>query len=147
MSLTIQVKQFSELTSLDLYRILQLRSEVFVVEQNCVYQDLDGKDEKALHVLGIKQNKMVAYARVFKPGDYFKLASIGRVVVAKKERSFKYGYAIVNASVAVIETNFNEKRMKISAQLHLTSFYNNCGFVEKGTSYLEDDIPHIVMIK
>ena len=79
--LNITVKSFNQLTINELYEVLQLRSEVFVVEQDCVYQDIDGKDQNALHVLGIKDNKIVAYTRLFKPGDYFNLASIGRVVV------------------------------------------------------------------
>ena len=147
MSLTIQVKYFSELTTQELYGILQLRSEVFVVEQNCVYQDIDGKDEKAIHVLGYKNQKIIAYTRVFKSGDYFERASIGRVVVAKKERSFKYGYAIVNKSIKIIEDQLKEEKIKISAQLYLKYFYNNLGFIEEGNSYLEDGIPHIAMIK
>ncbi|MBP0902903.1 GNAT family N-acetyltransferase [Mariniflexile gromovii] len=145
--LKIQVKTFSELSLHELYRILQLRSEVFVVEQDCVYQDIDGKDEKALHVLGFKNEKIVAYTRVFKPGDYFEFASIGRVVVAKNERAFKYGYDIMKVSIEAVETHFKEKKIKISAQAHLKSFYNNCGFIEVGDEYLEDDIPHIAMIK
>lgn len=145
--LKTQVKTFSELTHQELYRILQLRSEVFVVEQDCVYQDIDGKDDKALHVLGFKDEKIIAYARIFKPGDYFEFASIGRVVVAKNERAFKYGYDIMKVSIKAIETYFNEKKIKISAQAHLKSFYNNCRFIEVGESYLEDDIPHIAMIK
>ena len=83
------IKRFSELSTTELYQILQLRSEVFVVEQDCVYQDVDFKDQKALHVFGIKNDTIVAYSRIFKPTDYFKNASIGRVVVAAKER--KYG--------------------------------------------------------
>lgn len=145
--LKTQVKTFSELTHQELYRILQLRSEVFVVEQDCVYQDIDGKDDKALHVLGFKDEKIIAYARIFKPGDYFEFASIGRVVVAKNERAFKYGYDIMKVSIEAVQTYFNEKKIKISAQAHLKSFYNNCGFIEVGESYLEDDIPHIAMIK
>lgn len=143
--LKIEVKTFSELTLQELYRILQLRSEVFVVEQNCVYQDNDGKDEKALHVLGFKNGKIIAYTRLFKSGDYFENASIGRVVVAKNERSFKYGYDIMKVSMETIKTHFNEKTIKISAQAHLKSFYNNCGFIEFGEVYLEDAIPHIAM--
>ena len=81
------VKNFSELTTTELYKILQLRSEVFVVEQDCVYQDLDFKDQKSLHILGVKKNSIVAYTRIFKPGDYFDNASIGRVVVAFLERN------------------------------------------------------------
>tara|TARA_R110002050_G_scaffold54303_4_gene122938 strand:- start:24463 stop:24918 length:456 start_codon:yes stop_codon:yes gene_type:complete len=143
----IQVKTFSELTKQELYNLLQLRSEIFVVEQDCVYQDIDGKDEKALHVLGFKNEKIIAYTRIFKSGDYFEDASIGRVVVAKNERAFKYGYDIMKASVQAVENYFKEKKIKISAQAHLKSFYNNCGFKEIGEVYLEDDIPHIAMIK
>ncbi|WNH08682.1 GNAT family N-acetyltransferase [Thalassobellus suaedae] len=145
--LKIEVKTFSELTKLELYNLLQLRSEVFVVEQDCVYQDIDGKDIKALHVLGFKNEKIIAYTRIFKPGDYFEYASIGRVVVAKNERNFKYGYDIMKASVQAIENYFKVKKIKISAQAYLKSFYNNCGFKEIGEEYLEDDIPHIAMIK
>ena len=145
--ITTEVKTFSELTLQELYRILQLRSEVFVVEQDCVYQDIDGKDEKALHVLGFKNNKIIAYTRLFKAGDYFEYASIGRVVVAKNERAFKYGYDIMDVSIKAIKTHFKEQKIKISAQAHLKSFYNNCGFIEIGEEYVEDDIPHIAMIK
>ena len=93
--LTVITKTFSELSTLELYTILQLRSEVFVVEQDCVYQDIDDKDQKALHIIGFKNKKVVAYTRIFKPGDYFPKASIGRVVVAKNERAYGYGYQIM----------------------------------------------------
>ena len=86
--LKIVTKTFQDLNTEDLYAILQLRSEVFVVEQDCVYQDIDYKDQKAIHVIGYKNNKIVAYTRLFKPKDYFELASIGRVVVAKNETNF-----------------------------------------------------------
>jgi ElaA protein len=145
--LEIQIKSFSELTTQELYDILQLRSEVFVVEQNCVYQDIDKKDQKALHVLGLKNNQLVAYTRLFKPGDYLEYASIGRVVVAKNQRQYKYGYDIMKASIKAIKNNFNETTIKISAQAYLKRFYNNLGFNEIGEEYLEDDIPHIAMIK
>lgn len=145
--LNIEVKTFEDLTKQELYSLLKLRSEIFVVEQDCVYQDIDGKDEKALHILGFKNNKIVAYTRIFKPGDYFEFSSIGRVVVAKNERAFKYGYDIMNASITAIETHFKESKIKISAQAYLKTFYNNCGFKEIGEEYLEDDIPHIAMIK
>ncbi|MGB5420324.1 GNAT family N-acetyltransferase [Algibacter sp.] len=145
--LKIKVKTFEELTKQELYHLLQLRSDVFVVEQNCVYQDLDGKDEKALHVLGFKNYKLVAYTRIFKPGDYFDLASIGRVVVAKIERQHQYGFDIMNASAEAIKNHFKETSIKISAQVYLKKFYNSLGFNEIGNEYLEDDIPHIAMIK
>lgn len=143
----IQVKTFQELTPQELYDILQLRSEVFVVEQNCVYQDIDGKDPKALHVIGVKNNMIIAYTRLFKPGDYFENASIGRVVVAKNQRRFKYGYNIMKASITAIEDRFKSTAIKISAQAYLKSFYNNLGFKKTGVAYLEDGIPHIAMVK
>lgn len=145
--INIIVKTFTELTTMELYQLLQLRSQVFVVEQDCVYQDIDGKDQKSLHVLGFKNEKIVAYTRIFKPGDYFEQASIGRVVVAKNERQHKYGYDIMHASAEAIQTYFGESVIKISAQLYLKKFYNNLGFSEIGEPYLEDNIPHIAMIK
>ena len=145
--LRIETKTFSELTKQELYNLLQLRSEVFVVEQDCVYQDIDGKDQKALHVLGFKNKELVAYTRVFKPGDYFEETSIGRVVVAKNVRQFKYGHDIMQASVIAIKNHYNETLIKISAQCYLKKFYTNLGFVAIGEEYLEDDIPHIAMVK
>lgn len=144
--LTITVKSFNQLTINELYEVLQLRSEVFVVEQDCVYQDIDGKDQTALHVLGIKDNKIVAYTRLFKPGDYFNLASIGRVVVKENQRMHKYGYDIMEASIKAIKTNYNTTDIKISAQCYLKRFYNNLNFFEVGEQYLEDGIPHIAML-
>lgn len=145
--LKIQTKTFKQLTTDELYALLQLRSKVFVVEQDCVYQDLDGKDKKALHVLGYKDNKLVAYTRIFKPGDYFEYASIGRVLVDADERKFKHGYAIMEASIKATEDYFNETKIKISAQVYLKTFYNNLGFHAIGEAYLEDGIPHVGMIK
>ena len=144
--LEIKIKTFQELTTIELYNLLQLRSEVFVVEQDCVYQDVDNKDQKALHILGIKNKKIVAYTRLFKPGDYFNLSSIGRVVVAENERQHKYGYDIMEASIKAIEENYNTNEIKISAQCYLKRFYNNLNFKEIGEEYLEDGIPHIGML-
>ena len=145
--LDIKVKTFTEITTQELYDLLQLRSEVFVVEQDCVYQDIDGKDQKALHIIGYKNNKVVAYTRAFKPGDYFEYASIGRVVVDAKERQYKYGYDIMNASIEAIKTHYNVTTIKVSAQTYLKRFYNNLEFFEVGEGYLEDGIPHIGMIR
>lgn len=144
--ITIKIKAFNELTIQELYNLLQLRSEVFVVEQNCVYQDIDFKDQKALHVIGYKNEKIVAYTRIFRPGDYFKLSSIGRVVVAKNQRQHKYGYDIMNASIIAIKKYFNTSEIKISAQCYLKKFYNNLEFFEVGEEYFEDGIPHIGML-
>jgi len=145
--LQIDVKTFKQLTTKTLYDLLQLRSEVFVVEQNCVYQDIDNKDQKALHVLGYKNEKLIAYTRIFKPGDYFKQASIGRVVVAENERQHSFGYDIMKASIDAIKNNYNTSLIVISAQTYLKRFYNNLDFLEIGEEYLEDGIPHIKMKK
>ena len=145
--LDISAKTFQQLSLNELYYILQLRSEVFVVEQDCVYQDVDGKDQKALHIIGKKGDKIVGYTRVFKPGDYFKESSIGRVVVSKKERHLKHGEQLMKASIEAIEANFNTKEIKLSAQKYLEKFYNNLGFITEGEPYLEDGIPHIAMVK
>lgn len=145
--LNTEVKSYEKLSKNELYDLLQLRSEVFVVEQDCVYQDLDGKDNKALHILGYNNEELVAYTRVFKPGDYFKEASIGRVVVKENYRKFKYGYVIMNASIKAIKEYYNQSEIRISAQTYLKNFYNNLDFREIGEEYLEDGIPHINMIK
>ncbi|MBU2949676.1 GNAT family N-acetyltransferase [Tamlana agarivorans] len=145
--LKYKIKTFEDLTTTELYKLLKLRSEVFVVEQDCVYQDIDGKDDKALHVLGYKGKKLVAYTRIFEPGYYFEASSIGRVVVAKNEREHKYGYELMETSIEAIRIHFKETKIKISAQYHLKKFYNNLGFKEVGDTYLEDDIPHIAMFR
>lgn len=145
--LKIVTKTFSELTTEELYQLLQLRSEVFVVEQDCVYQDIDDKDQVALHVLGYDGPSLVAYTRIFKPGDYFKEASIGRVVVKQKVRNKAFGYEIMKASIQAVSTNYNTDNIRISAQVYLTRFYKNLGFKEVGEKYLEDGIPHINMLK
>jgi ElaA protein len=145
--LDIAVKRFSELSLQELYGILQLRSEIFVVEQDCIYQDMDGKDKKALHVLGKKKGEVVAYTRIFKPGDYFKDSSIGRVAVHKNEREYGYGKKIMQASITAVEEYFNTSKVRISAQTYLLKFYGDLGFQAIGETYLEDGIPHIQMVK
>lgn len=143
----VLIKTFNELTLKELYEVLQLRSQVFVVEQDCVYQDIDGKDEKALHVLGYKTGELVAYTRCFKPGDYFQEASIGRVIVKENHRKYGYGHEILKASVNEIKNRYHTGVIKLSAQQYLVEFYKAHGFKEKGEGYLEDGIPHIGMIK
>ncbi|MFH6603108.1 GNAT family N-acetyltransferase [Maribacter algicola] len=145
--LKIDIKKFEDLTPKELYAILRLRSEVFVVEQNCVYQDLDDKDVLALHVIGFKKNTVVAYTRVFKPGDYFSEASIGRVVVKANERQYGYGREIMAASIKAVENLFHTTTIHLSAQCYLQKFYNSLGFEQIGEEYLEDGIPHIGMVK
>tara|TARA_B110000091_G_C13573846_1_gene373585 strand:+ start:148 stop:597 length:450 start_codon:yes stop_codon:yes gene_type:complete len=143
----INIKTFNELSTGELYNILKLRSEVFVVEQDCVYQDIDGTDQKALHILGVVENKIIAYTRCFKPGDYFKEASIGRVVVKESQRKYKRGNQIMNSSIEAIEKYYKTNTIKISAQCYLNKFYSSLGFKSIGEKYLEDGIPHVAMIR
>lgn len=145
MELTYEVKSFQELNINELYKILQLRSEVFVVEQDCVYQDIDFKDQKALHVIGYKNSKIVAYTRLFNAGDYFKNASIGRVVVDENERKFGYGHELMRISIKAVEEHYKTRDITISAQKYLTKFYESHQFKQVGEEYLEDGIPHIRM--
>ncbi len=145
--LTITIKPFAQLTAPELYEVLRLRSEVFVVEQACIYQDIDGKDSLALHIMGIKNNQLVAYTRIFGPGEFAPTAIIGRVAVKANERKHGYGREIMRASIEAIAAYFNETKITLSAQTYLINFYNSLGFHEVGERYLEDGIPHIKMIK
>ena len=138
-------KYFSELNTTELYEILQLRSEVFVVEQDCVYQDIDSKDQKSLHIIGYKNNKIVAYTRIFKPGDYFDNASIGRVLVVASERKYGLGHELMKASITAIKKHFKVTKITVSAQKYLKKFYETHLFTQIGEEYLEDGIPHIRM--
>lgn len=141
------VKTFQELTTSELYELLQLRSEVFVVEQDCVYQDIDGKDQKALHVIGVKEGKIIAYTRLFNSGEYFDTPSIGRVIVKETERKYGYGHDLIKVSIKAIVDNYHETTITISAQTYLQKFYESHGFKQIGEGYLEDGIPHIRMVR
>ena len=142
----VRTATFNELSTGEIYDILQLRVQVFVVEQDCVYQDIDGKDQSALHILGYEGSKLVAYARVFKPGDYFKRAAIGRVVVAPESRRKGLGKAIMEAAMNASKTHFKTENVAVSAQTYLLKFYKELGFQPIGEEYLEDGIPHLKMI-
>lgn len=143
----IEVLRFDQISASVLYDILQLRSEVFVLEQNCAYQDIDGKDQNALHVLGWKNKILVAYARCFSPGDYFSEAAIGRVLVREKFRQKGYGHQLTQAAIDAVNQQFQAETIKISAQTYLQNFYRQHGFSIVGNPYLEDGIPHIAMIR
>nr|WP_315144837.1 GNAT family N-acetyltransferase [uncultured Flavobacterium sp.] len=145
MSLQWKIKDFESLSVNELYDILRLRSEIFVVEQNCVYLDLDGKDKKGLHLIGEFEGKILAYSRLFKPGISFDNASIGRVVVDANYRDKKWGHELMREAIAGIENHFGESKITIGAQLYLKKFYESHGFVQTSEMYLEDDIPHIEM--
>ena len=139
------IKNFQDLSNTEIYQILRLRSEVFVVEQECIYQDIDNKDKKAVHIFLKEKNEIIAYSRVFKEKEYFENPSIGRVVVANKRRMYGVGKKIMNISIDYIKQNIKAKSIEISAQKYLKKFYLNLGFVQQGDEYLEDNIPHLRM--
>lgn len=147
MAIHWKIKAFEDLSVNELYDILRLRSEIFVVEQNCVYLDPDGKDKLALHLYGEFEGKIVAYSRLFKAGISFDNSSIGRVTVDANYRDRKWGHDLMCESIAGIKFHFNESKITIGAQLYLKKFYESHGFVQTSEMYLEDDIPHIEMKK
>ena len=142
----IITKIFSELTTEELYQILRLRSEVFVVEQDCIYQDLDNKDQKAIHLFFKENDEILAYTRIFKAGYYYENPSIGRVVVSKKNRGKDVGKKIMIDSIEYIKQNIKGKKIELSAQKYLDKFYKDLGFYKTGEDYLEDGIPHQRML-
>jgi len=139
---------FSQLSLEELYEIMALRQEVFVVEQDCPYLDADGKDKQAWHLLGYSQDqKLVAYTRLIdKGGSYKDYASIGRVVTSASVRKEGYGKLLMQESIRQTILLFNNPPIKISAQVYLDRFYRSLGFEPVGEGYLEDNIPHIAMI-
>ena len=142
-----RITPFHELSSKLLYDILQLRSEVFVVEQNCVYLDADGKDEHALHLYGLLDTTIVAYARLLPQGiSYNNYCSIGRVVSNLKYRKHGFGKQLMQAAIQACNTHFQHIPIKIGAQQYLQHFYESFGFVVASDMYLEDGIPHITMV-
>ena len=147
MGIQWKIKTFENLSVNELYDILRLRSAIFVVEQNCVYLDPDGKDKLALHLFGEFNGKIMAYSRLFKAGISFDKSSIGRVVVDANYRDRKWGHDLMRESIAGIKSHFGESKITIGAQLYLKKFYESHGFVQTSEMYLEDDIPHIEMIK
>lgn len=139
-------KIFDALTVSELYNVLKLRSEVFVVEQNCVYQDADGKDAASHHLCGWLHNQLVAYCRILPPGLSYPEASIGRVLTHMAHRKDGYGKQLMMQAIKKTYTLYPDSSIKIGAQQYLLAFYNNLGFQTLGEPYLEDDIPHVTMI-
>jgi ElaA protein len=145
MQLNWVYKSFNELTVDELYAILQLRNEVFSVEQNCVYQDADDKDQPAYHLCGWHENKLAAYCRILPKGISYNHPGIGRVVTSPKYRQGGYGREMMQMAVKKTIEEFNDPFIIISAQLYLKSFYESIGFVQVSAEYPEDGIPHIKM--
>jgi len=141
------LKRFEELNPYQLYAILQLRNEVFVVEQNCVFQDADDKDQQSYHLMGLYNNKLIAYTRLVPPGVIYNQPSIGRVVTSPSVRGTGAGKILMQQSIKTCYELFGKLPIKIGAQLYLEKFYNDLGFFKCSDVYIEDGIPHIYMLK
>jgi ElaA protein len=144
--ITWKCKYFSDLSNWELYKILQLRNEIFVVEQNCVYQDCDGKDLNAYHYMGWQDDELVAYSRLFENGIiYTDAASIGRVITAQSMRRQNAGRQLMHHSINEIYRLFGKVSIRVEAQFYLKNFYQSFGFIQTSEVYLEDGIEHISM--
>ena len=139
-------KLFDELTVDELYAILRLRSEVFVVEQNCVFLDMDNKDQRCHHLMGWKGDLLVGYSRIMRAGISYAESSIGRIVTSPAARGQGAGRELLTKSIDTLYTLHGKQPVRIGAQLYLKSFYESFGFVQKGEIYLEDGIKHIEML-
>ena len=145
--MNIEIKGFNELSTLELYEILQVREEVFIVEQNCIYKDLDNKDLTALHLILKEDLEIIAYLRILKTKVDSSEISFGRVLVTQKGRGKGYAKLIVNNAIQYIKKTYKNKTITIDAQCYLKKFYQGFGFVESSDEFLEDGIPHICMRK
>jgi ElaA protein len=147
-SITWEIKAFEELTVQQLYNILQLRAEVFVVEQNCAYQDMDGKDTFSFHLMGSDEHEqLLAYARILPADISFTEVSIGRVVTSPSVRRTGAGIQLMKTALQVAENKYGKVPVRIGAQLYLKKFYERFGFIQVSEMYLEDGIEHIEMLR
>lgn len=138
-------KHFSELNTEALYQIVQLRIEVFIVEQQCVFQDLDDKDRVCDHLMAWQEDKLVAYTRLVPPGVSYEEPSIGRVVTSPLVRRTGIGRILMEKSIALVHNKYGKIPIKIGAQCYLNKFYTSLGFISEGGVYLEDGIEHVAM--
>jgi ElaA protein len=140
-------KKFEDLSVNELYAVLQLRNEVFVVEQDCVYMDTDNKDQRSYHFMGWENEKLAAYTRIIPPGIVFTESSIGRVVTSPSMRRKGLGRELMKRSIEQARSLFGEHSIRIGAQVYLTTFYKSLGFNIDGNKYLEDGIEHVEMVR
>ena len=147
MQIRWMVKNFEDLTAAELYMILQLRNQVFVVEQKCIFQDADDKDQESFHLMGFAEKRLVAYARIVRPGISYSEASIGRVVTAPSVRGNGTGKVLLQQSIRTLYDLLGRQPIKLGAQLYLKHFYESFGFRQIGDIYDEDGIDHIYMLK
>lgn len=141
------IKHFNELTTQELYEILKLRNEVFVVEQQCIYPDLDNKDQESFHLMFHVDGQLAAYTRLVPAGLSFNEMSIGRVLTSPHHRNLGLGKKLMEASIAGCYEKFGKSDIRIGAQIYLLKFYQSFGFREEGAPYDEDGIEHIEMVK
>ncbi|MGH4122416.1 MAG: GNAT family N-acetyltransferase [Clostridium sp.] len=141
-----EIKKFKELSGEEVYEILKLRSEVFVIEQQCIYEECDGKDKKSYHLFAREDGEILVYLRILEKGVTYNEISIGRVLTDKKYRGKGLAKQMMLRAIGFIENNLNEKTIRISAQEYLLNFYSSLGFVGVSDVYLEDDIPHVEML-
>jgi len=144
--ITWHCKHFKDLTNVELYEIFRLRLSVFIVEQNCPYQDADRKDLKCSHLWGEQNGKMIAYSRIVPPNVSYKEVSIGRVITSKDARRTGAGKILMEKSMEFIKKEFGKVPVRIGAQKYLQKFYESFGFACEGEEYLEDGIPHVIML-
>lgn len=142
-----KIKSFEEITTSELYEIIKARVDVFVVEQNCPYPDLDGYDRQAIHLWAEQENSVLAYCRIFNKGIKYPETSIGRVLTTEKARGKSLGKQLIQYAVETIENRFHTTEVRISAQDYLLRFYSGFGFEDTGKKYLEDNIPHTEMFR
>lgn len=141
-----KAKKFSSLSVDELYDLLRLRQEIFVVEQTCIYLDTDGVDKRCLHLLGLVKGKIVGYARIIPAGETYKTPSIGRVVIDEKHRGKKYAHLLMEEAIKLAKKEYKAKKITISAQVYLKEFYGSLGFKPVGDVYLDCDLPHLKMV-
>ncbi|MEX0823035.1 MAG: GNAT family N-acetyltransferase [Balneolaceae bacterium] len=142
----VHFTSFSDIDVFTLYKILKLRQDVFIIEQNCVYNDIDNLDQKSEHLLLMDGEKLAGYSRIVPAGEKYKEVSLGRIIVQKKYRGQKTGRELIAESLQILK-NRGENSVRIEAQLPLLNYYEEFGFLAEGDSYLLDGIPHIEMIK
>ena len=141
-----EMKKFSELSSEEIYDILKIRNEVFIVEQQCIYEDCDGKDKNSYHLFAKENEEILVYSRILEKGISYNEISIGRVLTNKNYRGGGLAKQMMQRAIEFIENNLNEKAIRISAQEYLLNFYEYLGFVQVSDVYLEDGIPHVEMV-
>ena len=147
MELRWEWKGFNELSAEEMYTVLCVRQEVFVLEQECLYLDADGKDRKSFHLMGFDGNELMAYARIVEPGISYEEVSIGRILSSKNARGTGAGVELMNQALTRIELMYGRVPVRISAQSYLEKFYKKFGFEPTGKEYLEDEIPHMEMLR